>query len=215
MKRPGRRLKRCALAGILLCVSFVSSLAQVQPSDTSTSAPTAQVISSLPSNQNILEIVQNSLSDSTMLRQRLEARKLQAQNQVDYWQSIVSQLKSENERDKQQSIELSEKLFKAEAELQKSQTDLTAILKSLGELKTASDALSADFEFYKAEATKELRSRSLEAGLWRIVGLAGIGGCGGALFSTRALWGSGVGIGIGASIGVVWYLVEHWPPWAK
>jgi|WetSurMetagenome_2_1015567.scaffolds.fasta_scaffold265013_1 chromosome segregation ATPase len=148
---------------LLLCFS---PLALAQEASTSPGV-SISAESSTPPLSNMLSIAQSLKDDSTTLRQRLETRKTQAQAQVESWQNIVAQLRSENENDKKQSAESSEKLAKAKAELKKSQADLAAISKLLDASKQDTANLSMDFENYKHLAEAEMRSKVRELWLWR------------------------------------------------
>jgi len=169
---------KCALAVFLAFLLSASLSAPAWSSDTSTLVPEEQEVSSLSSNQSMLQTAQTSLSDSTTLRQRLETRKRQAQAQVESWQAIVEALKKEIAQGKQESTDLSAKLAKAEAELVKSQMDLTETLQSLDASKATSESLSVDFEKYKAKVNKELRAKKLELWIWRGCTLIGVVACG-------------------------------------
>jgi hypothetical protein len=92
---------------------------------------------------------------ATLLVSRLEARKIQAEKQVTYWTSIIESLKSENAKDKQSSIESSAQREKAEAELKKSQADLTEISRLL-------ELSRSDFEAYKTETQKQISGLTIE-----------------------------------------------------
>ena len=63
------------------------------------------------------------------------------------------------------------------------------------------------------KAAKEIRLRSLEAGLWRAAALAGIAGLAGSLLDPEKAWGAGYGIGLGLVAGAAWDIVEVWLPW--
>jgi len=163
----------------------------------------------------MLETAQSSLDDSTTLRQRLELRKTQAEAQVESWRTIVASLKLENETAKRESTDLSDRLAKAEAELQTSQTALMEISILLDASKAASASLSTDFATYKVEAGRGIRAGRLKSGLWRAFGLSGALGLAGSLagpaLGTDALHGAAWGAGVGAAGGGVWLVVELWP----
>jgi septal ring factor EnvC (AmiA/AmiB activator) len=62
------------------------------------------------------------------------------------------------------------------------------------------------------EASAQARRRSLEAGLWRVGALSGVGACLGAIATKGAPGAAGLGAIPGLVAGAVWWLAEHWPP---
>lgn len=158
----------CALA---LCFSapLLAQEAPISPSPVQATQPEGTPLPSL-------------LETSQLLKARLETRKQQAQTQVESWTNIVSQLQNENENDKKQSTELSDKLAKAEAALAKSQADLTAISNSL-------DALSTDFASYKKQAENKISALSAEVRTYKTAGkiLLAVATLAGGYFGGHAL----------------------------
>jgi hypothetical protein len=202
---------RCALAALLACVLSAWSWAQAGPSPILISPPAAPTMPAASQPISILGIAQNSLADSQTLVSRLTERKAQALKQIEAWQTIVAALKQEIENDKQNSIDLSAKLAKAEAALATSQAALTETSSSLDASKAAFAALSLDFSAYKAAAEAEIRAHSLALGLWRAGALAAVSCVAGTLLEGRLGQGSAWGAAAGAGGGAVWYFAEHWP----
>jgi septal ring factor EnvC (AmiA/AmiB activator) len=62
-------------------------------------------------------------------------------------------------------------------------------------------------------ASAQARRRSLEAGLWRVGALSGVGACLGAIAWKGDAKAAGLGAIPGLVAGAVWWAVENWPPW--
>jgi len=137
---------------------------------------------SKPLNQGLMQIAINSQADSMTLTQRLIVRESQAKAQVESWQNTLAQLKKEKEQDKQESMELSIRLAKAEAELLKSQTDLVEISKLLDDSKADVVRLSKDFDDYKIANEAKIAKQAVEImvykGITIGITIAGALGCG-------------------------------------
>lgn len=145
-----------------LALSFAISLLLLSPLCFAQSS--SESGQTMPS-ESLLEIGTSLVSDSQTLVQGLETRKLEAQKQIDYWQTIEAQLKLALEHEKQNSAELSTKLVSVQVELMKLRADLKAILASLDASKKSLVSLQKDFDNYK-------RSKSAE--LWITRGVAGV-----------------------------------------
>jgi len=139
-----------------------------QPTTQSTQTLTQESQSPNPS---LLSTATNLSDNSTTLETRLLERKMQAQKQVENWQIIVNSLKSEIEKDKQNSKELSDKLTQAEAELLKSQADLMETSTSLDESKKTVKNLSKDFEDYKKASNDKIHKLEIKVMVYKGVGV--------------------------------------------
>jgi chromosome segregation ATPase len=178
---------------ILLSALFALflGLASVSGQSTTQSTGTQTQESSQP-NQSLMTTATSCRDDSTTLVSRLETRQSQAKAQVKNWQIIVDSLTKEKETAKSESTELSAKLAKAEAELLKSQTDLTEISKLLDDSKSDVTNLSKDFDDYKQANEAKIAKQAIEIKVYKgvaigvtIVGAIGCGYLGGKI---AGLW---------------------------
>jgi hypothetical protein len=194
---------------LLLSFCFLAlSWAPAQSTSPSVDPPTA---SALPSSQSTIAIAQSLSTDSSTLVARLAERKTQAEAQVQLWQTTVTALKSENEKDKQSSSKSLAKLVEAEARLAESRTALAEISSLLAQSQSDAAGLRTDFDAYKGQAEAKIRSGSLSAALWRAGALAAVGGCAGLTADRSTPTGALYGAGAGLAAGAVWWLVENWP----
>jgi hypothetical protein len=204
-------MRRAALS---LCLAL-SSWAQASPSPIPTSPPGEPAASSPQQANGLLEIAQSSAADSTALASRLLERRAQAQAQIERWQIIEGRLRDEIASERQSSADLSGYLETVALEFETSRMALTETSSLLGASRSAAASLSKDFVDYRAAAERSLRARSLKAGLWRVLALAGALGLGGALagpaLGAGPLQAAGFGALAGAAIGGVWMLAEILP----
>ncbi len=101
-------------------------------------------------------------------------------------------------------------LEEAGISLDASEQSLVSSIKSVG---TSIEFIEASRMSLKEAADltkKELRRRGLEVGLWRAGAMIAIGGALGALARGRTD-DAGLGAGVGAAIGVLWFIWDRWP----
>lgn len=146
------------------------------------------------------------------ISQELGAKLLLSEQTSATLQAELSGLRSELET---QSGELAELRVK----LQTSETRSVELEALLAKAEDSLKSLQRSWTAYKVEAEAQIRRSSREAGIWRGVALAATGGLAGALtgpaLGEKELPSAGAGAALGALGGLVWYLVEHWPPWVK
>jgi Skp family chaperone for outer membrane proteins len=200
-------MKRCALVGLLLCASLVSLLAQDAPislpAESGPSSPiyATELVRCLAISQRLAAISQELtakllLSEQTSVTLQGELSELR--NELATQSSELAELRAKLQASGTRSAELEALLAKAEGSLESLQQSWTA---------------------YKAEAEAQIRRSSREAEIWRSAALAAAGGLAGALagpaVGEKELPSAGAGAALGVVGGLVWYLVEHWPPWSK
>jgi len=200
-------MKRCALVGLLLCASLVSLLAQ--------EAPISLPAESGPSSSIYATELARCLAISQRLgaiSQELTAKLLLSEQTSVTLQGELSELRNE-------LVTQSSELAELRAKLQASGTRSAELEALLAKAEGSLESLQQSWTAYKAEAEAQIRRSSREAGIWRGAALAAAGGLAGAFtgpaLGEKELPSAGAGAALGAVGGLVWYLVEHWPPWSK
>jgi len=207
-------MRRVGLVLLSLFLCWGPSWAQ----EASTSLPEETGPSSLPSEPTLpsmIEIASSSRVDTEELVRRLEQRKRQAGEQAQNSQTTAEALSNAIETEKSESLQSSEQATNTEQAINASQTASTATSSSLDELQPVIDSLRTDFAKYKSDSEGIIRRHSLTAALWRACALSATFGLAGALggpaLGLPALPCAGYAAAGGATVGLVWGVVELWP----